>query len=143
MMKTTSERAIKTPYFERTTLGFSPESSTIEANYVKAIKHFTHTVTTETLEQKFARLTLNWKDDFNFSSSSYPLLMNPSYLGVIAMGKKALPLIFKDLQKSPSHWFMALAILTDANPVTPDIRGNVKAMTLAWITWGKEQGYVA
>ena len=49
-----------------------------------------------------------------------------------------MPLILKDLvENGPNDWFWALHVLTDANPITLTIAGNMKAMTEAWITWGK------
>lgn len=142
MINTNFQPSIKSPYWTKTT-GLSLEANVVQENYLKAIEHFTHTITTETTEQKFARLTSNWKRDFQLSSSSVPLLMNPSYLGIVAMGEKVLPLIFSDLQQSPDHWFMALSVLTGANPVAPDNRGNVSAMTEDWLLWAKRRGYVA
>jgi hypothetical protein len=52
-----------------------------------------------------------------------------------------IPLLLRELQATPDHWFWALKELTGENPVTPASRGNVAAMAKCWLDWGKQKGY--
>ena len=142
MLTSTNSTAIRSQYFTTKTAAFSPEAFHVEANFLDAVNHFTSTITNETPAKKFARLTSTWKSETQFSSIKSSLLFNRSYQSIIAMGREALPFIFQDLKKGPSHWFLALAIITGANPVSPEIRGNISEMTNAWLRWGRENGYV-
>ena len=59
------------------------------------------------------------------------------------MGEPAIPLILKDLaDNGPNDWFWALTAITDENPITEEIAGNMVAMTEAWLQWGKGAGYL-
>jgi hypothetical protein len=56
------------------------------------------------------------------------------------MGEAAIPLILKDLaENGPDDWFWALTAITDENPITTEIAGNMAVMTEAWLQWGKGQ----
>lgn len=121
----------------------STEASWVDNAYTVGITHLSSTITTETFENKFSRLTCAWKDSTMFVSSYNQLLSNPSYLEMIAMGEKVLPLIFAEMQKEPGHWFLALNVITSVNPVKPESRGNIPAMTNDWLNWAKSKGYVA
>jgi hypothetical protein len=69
--------------------------------------------------------------------------MHPAYQKIIGMGEPAIPLILKDLEKNgPNDWFWALTAITDENPITQDIAGNMAAMTEAWLQWGRNAGYL-
>jgi hypothetical protein len=60
------------------------------------------------------------------------------------MGASAIPLILKDLSENgPDDWFWALTAITDENPISEDIAGNMPAMTEAWLQWGKSAGYLS
>jgi hypothetical protein len=97
-------------------------------------------VTIETLE-KFARLRDEWKQQRGPYSSSVKLAQHPAYLKIIGMGPDVVLLLLRELERDPDMWFVALRSLTESDPVSEDIKGNVKAMAAAWLKWGKEQGY--
>lgn len=98
----------------------------------------------QTLESKFNSLASTWKDEVLFSSSVSEMITNKSYLQIIALGEKALPLIFNEMKDQPDHWFAALSSITGGvNPVKPENRGNIDKMTNDWINWGKKNGYVS
>ncbi|MEG3848501.1 hypothetical protein QT971_14170 [Microcoleus sp. herbarium19] len=67
--------------------------------------------------------------------------MHAAYQRIIGMGPAVVPLILRDLEQKPDHWFWALRAITGDNPVKPEQRGRMKLMTQAWIEWGKEHGY--
>jgi hypothetical protein len=52
-----------------------------------------------------------------------------------------VPLLLRELEREPDHWFRALYALTGANPVPEGSQGNVREMALAWLHWGRQQGY--
>jgi hypothetical protein len=59
------------------------------------------------------------------------------------MGESALPFILKDLaDNGPHDWFWALTAITEENPITQDIAGNMVAMTEVWLRWGITAGYL-
>ena len=60
----------------------------------------------------------------------------------IALGPAVVPLLLRELERRPKHWFAALRSLTVADPVAPADRGHLGRMAESWITWGKEHGYL-
>lgn len=94
------------------------------------------------IEQKFHRLTSQWKQETAPQSTISKVSMHPAYQRIIAMGERAIPLILRDLQKRPHHWFWALSAITNESPIPPESRGNMRAMTEAWIKWGKARRYI-
>ena len=65
-----------------------------------------------------------------------------AYQEIIGMGNDAIPLILRDLEESPSQWFWALSSITRESPIRPEDRGDVDAMTLAWLDWGRRNRYI-
>ena len=58
------------------------------------------------------------------------------------MGPSVVPLILEELRREPDHWFCALEMTTDENPVSKEDQGHVQAMTNAWTKWGQRQGLI-
>lgn len=94
------------------------------------------------LEAAFARLAAEWKRDTAHLSSTDQIVEHPAYRAVIGMGTQAIPLILRDLGKSKAPWFWALRGIAGESPVRPEDRGDVDAMTAAWIEWGARRRYV-
>lgn len=92
-------------------------------------------------ERRFAELADQWRANVGAISSTTRRIADPAYLAIIALGDAAIPLLLKDLEREPNHWFHALRTLTGENPVRPEQRGNMRAMADAWVAWGREQGY--
>ncbi len=93
-------------------------------------------------ELQFQALAQEWRREARFASSPDRMFLLPSYQRIIGMGPKVVPFILRDLRRAQDHWFWALAAITGENPVTPDRAGNVRAMTAAWLEWGRQQGYL-
>jgi hypothetical protein len=93
------------------------------------------------LQQRFAELAARWKQERGPYSSSARLAAHPAYQEIIALGAAAIPLLLRELDREPDHWFRALHALTGADPVPPTSRGKVREMAEAWLHWGREQGY--
>jgi hypothetical protein len=90
----------------------------------------------------FTALVNEWKAArVNVSRVDKMVLLTP-YQQIIGMGQPAVPLILKELERSPDHWFWALHAITGENPVPEDARGNLPQMAAAWLAWGRDQGYV-
>src|ERR1051325_5820740 len=94
-----------------------------------------------TAAERFAKLAADWKAKTKFLSNVTAKIINPEYQKIIGMGKEAIPLILKDLaENGPNDWFWALTAITDFNPITPVIAGNLVAMTEVWLQWGRKAG---
>ncbi len=93
-------------------------------------------------EVEFETLAQQWKAETQFMSFANQKFLVPSYQRIIGLGPTAIPRILRELQDRPDHWFWALAALTGHNPVPPQSAGNFAATRVAWLNWGKEQGYL-
>ncbi|MBI3822408.1 MAG: hypothetical protein HY289_06980 [Planctomycetes bacterium] len=90
---------------------------------------------------RFRDLVSQWKAARGHSSSINSWTKLPAYRAIVDLGPVVIPLLLRELEKEPDHWFWALKELTGENPVTPEARGNVVEMTKCWIEWGKAKGY--
>ncbi|TAG94436.1 MAG: hypothetical protein EAZ09_11110 [Oscillatoriales cyanobacterium] len=90
---------------------------------------------------KFYALASDWEKEVAGLSSTAQMSQHPAYQEIINMGVKIVPLLLSELQKSPLYWLSALSAITGENPIKPEQRGRVKQMALAWIEWGRNQGY--
>lgn len=91
----------------------------------------------QTLETVFGELANDWIVDTRFQSSMTRITSHPAYRKIISLGQEVLPLILRDLATSPKPWFAALREITGTDPVQPHERGNVRAMTSAWLRWAQ------
>jgi hypothetical protein len=89
---------------------------------------------------EFHSLARTWRNDVTLTSSITEMVMHPAYQRIIGMGFIVLPLIFRDLENEPDHWFWALKAITGEDPVKPEDRGNLPKMAAAWLKWAKDQG---
>ena len=96
----------------------------------------------EKVAEHFRLLAERWRSETRFLSSTTDLAMHPAYQRIIGLGPAVIPLILADLAKEPDHWFWALRALTGEDPVSPNDRGNLAAMSEAWLKWGRENGYL-
>lgn len=93
-------------------------------------------------ERRFKKLAKTWKTETELVSKVSKRVMHPAYQKIIGMGESAIPLILRDLATNgPDDWFWALTAITDENPITEEIAGNMTAMTEAWLQWGRNAGY--
>ncbi len=94
-------------------------------------------------ERRFKRLVSEWKQQRNeYSSDPREWAMCPAYQKIIAMGPEAIPLVLNELRRRPDHWFWALDMLTDANPIQADHCGNFTEMVSDWLQWGRNNGFI-
>ena len=97
--------------------------------------------TSETIERKFKILAEKWQRETAVLSIISQKVLHPAYQQIIGMGSDALPLLLRELERSPNHWFWALKAITGANPIHPRNRGRLKLMAQDWLEWGRDHGY--
>ncbi|MEO0463272.1 MAG: hypothetical protein AAF127_09085 [Pseudomonadota bacterium] len=68
-------------------------------------------------------------------SSIDDMLAVPSFDILVDYGYAALPKIIDHMDKEPSLLGLAAAKIVGDSPITDKIRGDVRAMTGAWIGW--------
>ncbi|NGM81719.1 hypothetical protein G5B47_04755 [Paenibacillus sp. 7124] len=91
------------------------------------------------VQLKFLDLKNEWLKDIEFCSSIDDIINHKAYQNIISMGFKAVPLILRELEKNPGHWFYALKIITGEDPVKKTDVGRVKKMAESWLEWGRER----
>ena len=133
----------KTPpqYLEIYTETLSKESNAVVFQWLDETNYF-FPITRETPVQKFQALATTWRNETQLLSSATEMAMHPAYQQIIGMGPVAIPLLLRELQNKPDHWFWALKAITGVDPVKPSERGRQKQMVAAWLHWGKEQDYI-
>jgi len=94
------------------------------------------------MERKFQLLAKEWRDETSHLSSMTKLVMHPKYQNIIGLGPAVLPILFRELQKNPDHWFWALSAITEEDPTNPEDAGNLRKMSDAWLKWAREKGYL-
>jgi hypothetical protein len=90
------------------------------------------------IQLKFQLLAEKWKEESRFLSFVRQRTQLVTYQAIIDMGKPVIPCILAEIQVQPNHWFAALKQLTGINPILPEHRGNLIAMTNDWLLWGKK-----
>ena len=92
--------------------------------------------------ERFRKLADQWEDETKYLSNPHQMARHPAYQEILRMGIAAVPLILDRMKDRGGHWFSTLRTITAADPVAPQDRGNVPAMTSAWREWGESNGYV-
>ena len=112
--------------------------------YTQAISHFYFPSSRqrEGTEECFLRHAAEWKEATQFDSSPTRAAMHSAYQSIVGMGEAAVPLILRELDREPAHWFWALRSITGIDPVKPSERGQLDLMAQAWLRWGRLAGYV-
>jgi hypothetical protein len=90
----------------------------------------------------FRQLADEWRANRPRGVDLTEMLMHPAYQKIIGMGLPAVPHLLAELAEKPDHWFWALHVITNENPVPPGSEGKLKQMADAWLQWGRERGYV-
>jgi hypothetical protein len=92
------------------------------------------------LEEQFETLRAQWRAECGISSSTTKIILAPSYQRIIGMGRAAVPLIMRHLEKGdqPAFWSWALQSITGAKPFRDEDKGKVKVLAQAWLAWWRE-----
>ena len=91
------------------------------------------------VEKEFGRLASQWKSECALLSSTSAMVAHPAYQAIIELGPPMVPLLLRDLEKEPAHWFEALKAITGEDPVSVKDWGNISAMASAWLAWGRSR----
>ena len=94
------------------------------------------------LFEEFVRLAAQWQAETAGASVTRRIVSHPAYLRIIGMGERAVPWILDQLENGEAHWFEALHAITGANPVPDEDRGVYAKMAQAWVTWGRDNGWI-
>ena len=89
-------------------------------------------------EADFQLLADQWLEKRPKGVDVHHMIRHPAYQGIIDIGWEAVPWLLQRMAQRPDHWFFALNQITNANPVQPEHRGNIKSMAEDWIAWGKQ-----
>src|SRR5262245_63537261 len=95
----------------------------------------------ETMEQRFRRLAAAWREVGPTHPRNPVRYDLPVYQEIIGLGAAVVPLVLRELEQRPAHWFTALRALTGADPMDPADRGKVRKVAAAWLRWGRANGY--
>ena len=93
------------------------------------------------IEKQFIDYYEKWSEEIKFSSSASDMYMNIYYQRIIGLGPGVVPVLLRELEQRPNHWFWALHAITGENPVKVEQQGNMASMAEAWIRWGRNNGY--
>jgi hypothetical protein len=88
-------------------------------------------------EEVFRLHAQEWKEETSHWSSLSKAFAHPSYLRIIGLGKLAVPLLIRELQEQPDHWFIALEAITGVDPVPSS--ATFDQAVHAWIDWWNHQ----
>ena len=93
------------------------------------------------LERTFGEHARRWRDETGGYSLTHRRYTHPSYRAILTLGKPAVPLILRELERQPDYWFEALEALTGCD-VAPDARTFDEAVA-SWVEWGKHEGHLS
>ena len=96
----------------------------------------------DALRDKFLALADQWTNETGHLSNMLHKHMNKNYQQIISKGEGIVPLILEELKKRPSHWFWALEMITNENPVKQEHVGRIDLMARDWVEWGRNKGYL-
>jgi len=92
------------------------------------------------LESEFKLQADQWRRETLHTSSLTKMVMHPSYLRIIGMGRGVLPLLFKELAERPDHWLVALNAITGQDPAPAE--STFDEAVGAWLDWGRRHEYL-
>ena len=93
-------------------------------------------------EIHFNLLVEKWRSERGATSSVSEMILCPSYLAIIGMGERVLPLILAQIRREgddPDHWSAALRAITGEDPVSGAVYGDTVRMAEAWLGWAEER----
>jgi hypothetical protein len=96
----------------------------------------------QSIMERFHELAHRWRSDVGPDSSTTAMAMHPAYQQIIGLGCEVVPLILREMERRPDHWFWALKAITGIDPVEPTLRGRIEEMAKAWLRWGRGQGLI-
>jgi len=93
-------------------------------------------------EHHFQELADRWLEETQYVSSLHEIIKHKDYQAIITMGRAAVPLLLKELEKpDPDHWGPALSAITGEQPVPAEAAGRLDGIAAAWLSWARKRGY--
>ena len=89
---------------------------------------------------EFGRLACRWREETALMSSADDVCTHDAYQAIIEIGQPIVPLILRELDREPGHWFVALREITGLMVDSEATPGDVGAMARAWTDWGQRNG---
>jgi hypothetical protein len=89
------------------------------------------------IERRFKELADEWKRETGSLSFVRQKIAHRAFLQILVMGESALPMLIKEIQTDPNHWFLALRLIARTNPVRDG--SSVEEAVAAWMKWWTEQ----
>lgn len=125
-------------------LRYSPSSDSSKRTRIPPPSNSTRSdaAKNDAVRDKFLVLAEQWRNETGHISNMIFRFMNRNYQQIIAMGDDIVPIILEDIQIKPDHWFWALEMITNENPVKHDHAGRVNLMIQDWLEWGRNRGYI-
>ena len=102
--------------FDTESEGVGDDAVALAKCFIDATIHYRFPITRETTVEKFQSLVNEWKNDTQLMSSTTGMILHKAYQEIIGMGPVVIPLIVRELEKTPDHWFAALKALTGIDP---------------------------
>jgi hypothetical protein len=99
-----------------------------------------HPGTKQSDAEYFRQLADQWYEETGGMSFLSKRIAHPAYHKVMAMGRNALPFLFREMRDTPDYWFWALHCITRESPVRPD--ATFDQTIEDWLTWGRSHGYI-
>jgi len=81
----------------------------------------------------FELLADRWKRETGRFSIVQQKILHPAYQEIIGMGERALPMLIREIQTAPSHWFWALRAIARDNPAQG--KATIEEAVTAWTRW--------
>ena len=134
--KTINARRPKSKTFRKT---IAPLAAT-QAWTAVLPEHFVSKRPQSPIENIFDELADRWRKETWFMSSTKKRIANEAYLSIIGLGIPAVPLILRELERTPDHWFAALQAITRSDPAPLD--ADFEKMRDAWVQWGILNGFL-
>jgi hypothetical protein len=92
--------------------------------------------------EQFKALADEWKAATALLSSTTAMVNHPAYQAIIGLGPPVIPLLLRELEREPAHWFEALRAITGEDPVPREHWGDISAMRQDWLSWGRQHRYL-
>jgi len=90
------------------------------------------------LQEEFDELAEIWRRETAGAPFVVTRVTHWAYQRIIGMGPGVVPLILKDLEQHPDHWYWALNAITGEDPAESVL--GFQAAATRWCEWGREAG---
>ena len=98
---------------------------------------------TDDVEDVFYKLAEEWRSATMLTSSLTEIVFCILHTNKsLDWAPPPIPLLLRELQRKPEHWFWALNAITRENPIADEDAGRLDKMTGAWLSWGRQHGYL-